>query len=140
MSVMSEVNEQQRMQVTQGVMNMLDAWNLSARDIIKILDLPGTVRSRNVARFREDTPFPDEPEVLKRVDYLLRISDALRTYFPRNPEMRSLWMRKANRHFGRKAPLATMVEGGESGLISVLMHLDCTYAWDRTGSKASYGS
>ncbi len=136
---MSEKAQQQRMEVTRGVMGMLDSWNLSASDIISILDLPDSVRTRNVARFRDDTPFPDEPQVIKRIDYLLRISDALRTYFPRNPEMRSLWMKKANRHFRRKAPLAMMVEGGESGLISVLMHLDCTYAWDRTGSKASYG-
>ncbi len=131
--------EEQRMRVTQGVMSLLDGWNLSARDIITILDLPASVRVRNVARFRDDMPLPDEPAVMKRVDYLLRISDALRTYFPRSPEMRDLWVRKANRHFGRRAPLAAMVEGGESGLISVLMHLDCTYAWDRTGSKAQYG-
>jgi hypothetical protein len=120
-------------------MGLLDDWGLSSRDIVKILDLPATVRSRNVARFREDLPLPDSPQVMQRVDYLLRISDALRTYFPRNPEMRSIWMRRGNRKFGRRAPLALMVEDGEVGLISVLSHLDCTYAWDRTGSKASYG-
>ena len=136
---MSNLNAEDRITITRGVMTMLDGWGLAARDIIKILDLPESVRSRSVARFREDTPFPDEPRVMKRVDYLLRISDALRTYFPRNPEMRSLWMRRGNRRFGKKAPLALMVEGGETGLISVLSHLDCTYAWDRTGSKASYG-
>lgn len=136
---MEQETDDKRMTVTRGVMNLLDGWNLSAQDIIKILDLPETVRVRNVARFRNDQPLPDDPAVAKRVDYLLRISDAMRTYFPRNPEMRSLWVRKRNRHFSRQCPLATMVEGGESGLISVLMHLDCTYAWDRTGSKASYG-
>lgn len=136
---MSDLNPEARINITHGVMNMLDGWNLSARDIIKILNLPESVRARNIARFRDDTPLPDAPQVMKRVDYLLRISDALRTYFPRNPEMRNLWVKKGNRHFGRDAPLATMVEGGESGLIRVLMHLDCTYAWDRTGSKASYG-
>jgi hypothetical protein len=128
----------ERMRITQGVMHMLDNWGLSAGDIIKILDLPATVRTRNVARFRDDLPFPEEPQVTKRVDYLLRIADALRTYFPRNPEMRSIWMRRGNRKFGRRAPLAVMVEGGESGLISVLSHLDCTYAWDCTGSTATY--
>jgi hypothetical protein len=127
------------MTITRGVMSMLDDWGLSSRDIVKILALPASVRSRNIARFREDLPFPDEPQVLQRIDYLLRISDALRTYFPRNPEMRSIWMRRGNRKFGRRAPLALMVEDGEIGLISVLSHLDCTYAWDRTGSTASYG-
>lgn len=129
---------QKRTNITQGVMHMLDDWGLSARDIIKILDLPGSVRARNITRFREGEPFPWGPPVERRVDYLLRISDALRTYFPRNPEMRSIWMRRGNRKFGRRAPLAVMVEGGESGLISVLSYLDCTYAWDLTGSKTSY--
>ena len=137
---MQQQADDKQMFITRGIMDLLDGWNLSARDIITILDLPSSVRSRNIARFRDDLPLPDQPQVMKRVDYLLRISDALRTYFPRNPEMRSLWVKKRNKHFGRKAPLAAMVEGGESGLISVLMHLDCTYAWDRTGSKASYGS
>ncbi len=136
---MNELEQEQRMNITRGVMHMLDEWGLSARDIITVLDLPATVRGRNVARFREDEPFPEEPKVEKRIEYLLRISDALRTYFPRNPEMRSVWMRRGNRKFGRRAPLAVMVEGGESGLISVLMHLDCTYAWDLTGSKTQYG-
>jgi hypothetical protein len=31
-----------------------------------------------------------------------------------------------------------MVEGGEQGLVSVLSHLDCTFAWDQTGSKSEY--
>ena len=92
------------------------------------------------ARFREDAPFPDEVEVNRRVAYLMRIHDALLTYFPRNPEMRNLWVRRGNRQFGRRAPLAVMVEDGESGLIAVLSHLDCTFAWDLTGSKAEYGS
>jgi len=131
--------EEKRMTITRGVMNMLDEWGLTARDIIAILDLPESVRARNIARFREDLPFPEEPAVDRRLDYLLRISDALRTYFPRNPEMRTLWMKRGNRKFGRRAPLAVMVEGGESGLITVLSHLDCTYAWDRTGSTTSYG-
>jgi hypothetical protein len=33
-----------------------------------------------------------------------------------------------------------MVEDGESGLISVLSHLDCTFAWDLTGSKTEYSA
>jgi hypothetical protein len=52
--------------------------------------------------------------------------------------MRNLWVKKANKHFGRRAPIAVMVEDGESGLISVLSHLDCTFALDLTGSKAEY--
>jgi len=41
--------------------------------------LPETVKARTVSRFREDAPFPDEPEVNRRVAYLMRIEEALYT-------------------------------------------------------------
>lgn len=139
MTAMTEPTSEERMRLTLGIMHLLDGWGLSSGDIAKLLDLPADLPPRMVARFREDMPLPEDPRVMTRVDYLLRISDALRTYFPRNPEMRGLWMRRGNSRFRRQAPLALMVEGGETGLISVLSHLDCTYAWDRTGSRAEYG-
>jgi len=134
---MKNMSKEDQMRMTRGVMNLLEGWGLSARDIIKVLDLPASVRPRNIARFHDDTPFPDEPAVMKRIDYLLRISDALHTYFPRNPEMRSIWMKRGNRRFSNKAPLAYMVEGGEQGMDYVLCNLDCTHHWDATGSVAS---
>jgi hypothetical protein len=138
--MVEELTLDERLHLTRRIMAMLDAWGLSATDICTVLDLPKTVKARAVARFREDTPLPNDSNVQRRVQYLFRISDALRTYFPRNPEMRDLWVKRGNKQFGKKAPLALMVEGGESGLIAVLSHLDCTYAWDLTGSKATYGN
>ena len=137
---MANLSIDERVAITRGIMHMMDGWGLSGQEIIRVLDLPPSVRPRNIARFREDTPFPDEPRVMKRIHYLLRISDALCTFFPRNTEMRSIWMRRGNSKFGKKPPLALMVEGGETGLVRVLSYLDCTFAWDCTGSKATYGS
>jgi hypothetical protein len=136
---MTELTLDERLAVTRRTMDLLECWGLSARDIVAILCLPDTVKARAVARFREEVPFPDDPTVNRRVAYLMRIEDALKTYFPRNPEMRNLWVKRGNKQFGRKAPVAVMVEDGESGLISVLSHLDCTFAWDLTGSKTEYG-
>lgn len=137
---MSELTLEERLVLTRRTMELLEGWGLGARDISAILRLPDSIKSRSLARFRDQEPFPDEPRVNLRVSYLLRIEDALHTYFPRNPEMRSLWVKRGNRRFGRRAPIAVMVEDGESGLISVLSHLDCTFAWDLTGSKTSYGT
>ena len=137
---MTHLTLEDRLLLTRRTMDLLEGWGLGARDIGTILQLPDSIKTRAIARFREDAPFPDDPEVNRRVAYLMRIHDALHTYFPRNPEMRNLWVRRGNRQFGRRAPLAVMVEDGESGLIAVLSHLDCTFAWDLTGSKASYGS
>jgi hypothetical protein len=134
---MSDLTADERLALTRRTMNLLEGWGLGARDIGVILSLPDSVKVRTIARFREDAAFPDDPRVDRRVAYLMRIEDALHTYFPRNPEMRNLWVRRGNRRFGSKAPLAVMVEDGESGLIAVLSHLDCTFAWDLTGSTPS---
>lgn len=137
---MSELTLDERLSLTRRTMSLLESWGLGASDILTLLQLPDNVKARNLARFRDEEPFPDDPRVNRRIAYLLRIEDALHTYFPRNPEMRGLWVKRGNKQFGKKAPVAVMVQEGENGLISVLSHLDCTFAWDLTGSKAEYGS
>ncbi len=135
---MTELTLDERLTLTRRTMDLLDGWGLAARDITAILELPDAVKARHVGRFRDEEPFPDDPRVNRRVAYLMRIEEALHTYFPRNPEMRNLWFKKGNRQFGRRAPIAVLVEDGESGMIAVLSHLDCTFAWDLTGSKTEY--
>jgi hypothetical protein len=135
---MTDVSLEERQTLTRRTMDLLEGWGLGASDIIRILSLPEQVKARAVARFREEEPFPDDPTVNRRVAYLMRIDEALHTYFPRNPEMRSIWVRRGNRQFGKRTPIAVMVEGGERGIVTVLSHLDCTFAWDQTGSKSEY--
>lgn len=135
---MTPITLDERLALTRRTMSLLEGWGLPARDIACVLELPAQIRARSIGRFRDEEPFPDDPRVNRRVAYLLRIEEALSTYFPRNPEMRNLWVKRGNRRFGRRAPLAVMVEDGESGMISVLSHLDCTFAWDLTGSRSEY--
>jgi len=134
----SQLTLDERILLTRRTMALLEGWGLGAREIVSLLCLPDSVKARNIARFRDEVPFPDEAAVNHRVAYLVRIEEALHTYFPRNPEMRTLWVKRGNKQFGRRAPIAVMVEDGESGLVSVLSHLDCTFAWDMTGSKSEY--
>ncbi len=136
---MSDLTLDERCSLTRRVMSLLEGWNLGASDILVLLQLPSSVKPRNLSRYRDEECFPDDPQVNRRLSYLIRIEDALHTYFPRNPEMRHLWVKRANKQFNKRSPVAVMVEDGESGLISVLSHLDCTFAWDMTGSKAEYG-
>jgi len=137
---MTDLTHEQRLALTRRIMSLLEDWGLGAKDIMTVMQLPASVKARNISRFRDAEPFPDDVVVNRRMGYLLRIEEALGTYFPRNPEMRNLWVKRGNKQFGRKAPVAVMVEDGESGMISVLSHLDCTFAWDLTGSKAEYGN
>jgi hypothetical protein len=136
---MSELTLDERCSLTRRIMSLLEGWNLGASDILVLLQLPASIQARNLLRYRDEECFPDDPQVNRRLSYLVRIEDALHTYFPRNPEMRHLWVKRANKKFNKRAPIAVMVEDGENGLISVLSHLDCTFAWDMTGSKAEYG-
>lgn len=121
--------------VTQAVMGLLDSWQLDTREIQGILSLPETVRARALNKYREgDAALPDDPAVLRRAHYLLRIADALRTTYPLNPRMAGRWVRQGHRRFGRRSPLSIILRDGESGLIAVLSELDCTFSWDLTGS------
>ncbi len=134
---MSDQQQQQaRGDITRAVMALLDAWQLDSREIQAVLNLPGDVRARALNRYREGNEvLPDDPAILRRAAYLLRISDALRTTYPLNPRMSGRWVRQGHRRFGRRSPLSIMLRDGESGLIAVLSELDCTFSWDLTGSK-----
>jgi hypothetical protein len=129
---------EERLAVTRHIMALCNEWGLGASDILSLLALPDSVKPRHVTRFLDQEAFPDDVAVNRRLGYLTRIEHALGTYFPRNPEMRSLWVKRGNRKFGRRTPLTVMIEDGESGLVAVLSHLDCTFAWDQTGSRTEY--
>lgn len=134
---MSEQQKQALGDITRAVMGLLDAWELDSKEIQAVLSLPSKVRARALNKFREGTDvFPDDPVVLRRAGYLLRISDALRTTYPLNPRMAGRWVRQGHRRFGRRSPLSIILNDGESGMIAVLSELDCTFSWDLTGSKS----
>jgi hypothetical protein len=100
-----------------------------------LLNMQG--KPRHFIQYRKDTPFPEDPQLMKRVEYLIKIDAALRTTYPTNPNMGKRWLRQASSKFQQRTPLSMMIGEGEKGLVNVLCHLDCTYAWDMTGSKAT---
>jgi hypothetical protein len=123
------------MRMTRATMRVMDSWGLDTEQVLALLAMPDSVRARAVNGFRRETPFPDNPVVKRRASYILRIADALRTTFPTSPNMASRWIRQGHRRFGQSTPLAVMLQG-EEGLVAILAQLDCTFAWDLSGSKA----
>lgn len=122
--------------ITRTVMAIFDAWELETPEMQAMLALPENVRARAFNKFREGTAsFPAEADVLRRAQYIIRIGDALRTTYPRNPRMGERWIRQRHRRFGGRTPLAVILGGGERGMITVLSEVDCTFSWDLTGSK-----
>jgi hypothetical protein len=134
-SVTSNLSPEQQLLRTQKVMNALDDWGLTGEQILVMLDFPKTERSRHLAKYRKDTPFPDDEKVSSRVIYLLGIIDALRTTYPRNLQMGARWMAAPHVRLQNRCPLQAMLEDGENGVVAVLSELDCVYAWELSGSK-----
>lgn len=131
---MSEMTHDEMLELTRAILNMLDDWGVQASDQLTLLgleDLP----VRDLRKMKDSRALPDQPEVMTRIEHLISIADALRTTFPFSREMGKLWMHKPNRRFRKRTPLATMIEDGMVGLISVRAHLDCTFSWDQSGSK-----
>ncbi|HLO27512.1 MAG TPA: antitoxin Xre/MbcA/ParS toxin-binding domain-containing protein, partial [Anaerolineales bacterium] len=64
---------------------------------------------------------------MERIEHLVGIADALRTSYPRNAYMASIWMNRINHRFDNRTPLAAMLEDGLNGIIAVRTHLDCAY-------------
>jgi len=132
---MTAMTEEERVELTKGILSMLDDWGIEGKDQLVLLGLKDSP-AREIRQLRENRPLPDEPEVMQRVEHLISIADALRTTYPFSRRMGKLWMHKPNRKFRQRTPVATMVEDGIVGLISVRSYLDCTFSWDYSGSKA----
>lgn len=134
---MASVSPEQQILRTQKVMEALDEWGLSGEQILAVLDFPETERSRHLAKYRKDTPFPEDAKIDHRVVYILGIIDALRTTYPRNGHMGPRWMATGHVRLQNRCPLVAMLEDGEEGIVAVLSELDCAYAWELSGSKIS---
>ena len=129
MNSIAKMSTAERIELSRSIMHMLDDWGAGAADIILLLSLPATTRSRHLQRYRQDTPLPENEATVTRVAHLIEIADALRTTFPRNARMGPVWMRTPHRRFGGRTPLETMLQNGLHGIISVRAELDCAYAW-----------
>lgn len=119
--------EDPRVKMTRYVMHLLDEWEMNAEQQVEVLALPDGTRTRVLRSYRDDTPLPDTDDVNKRVEHILAIDDALHTTYPHSDKMGQLWMRRAHRRFKQRTPVNTIIEDGLQGLVSVRMHLDCSW-------------
>ncbi len=128
---------EERQRMTRFIMNLLDQWKVKPADRVVLLALPEETKPRALRCYYDDTPLPDEPEVMKRVEHLLGIDEALRTTYPTNADMGLYWLNRKNHRFKHRTPLTAMVDDGVNGLIAVRSYLDCVYFWNLTGSNPS---
>jgi len=134
---MAAYSDQERIKISIVVMDILDKWRVEDKDRIVLLGLPEETRSRSLKKFRDGTPFPDEPPIWERLQHVAGIDDALQTSYPRNPFIASIWMHRKNPRFGNRTPLVCMLEDGLIGINAVHMHLDCSYDWHEDQKKVN---
>ena len=132
----TDIDERTRLRMANQVMELFSQWQISLDDQHSLLGSPDSIKKRHLYRFGEDQPLPQDAIIMERAEHLLGIADALRTYFPNSHHARTRFMRSHSKKFARRTPLQIMVDDGVSGLIRIRSHLDCTYAWDLSGSKA----
>jgi uncharacterized protein (DUF2384 family) len=132
---MQPLSDEERLAFTHAVMSILNHWQVSSTDQIKILDLPKEIKPRTLKRYRETTPLPDSSAVMERAEHLLGIAEALRTSFPHNISMGTIWMNTPHRRFDNRTPLTTIIEDGYNGIVAVRSHVDCAFSWYLTEPK-----
>jgi len=130
---MNSLTERDRLELGRMVFNILEEWGVSATDQALMLALSGAASGSNLQCYQDDTPLPDDPDVMLRVEHLLGIADALRTTFPRNQQIGVHWLQQPCKRLRRRRPMDIMREDGLSGLITVRTHLDCSFAWRESG-------
>jgi uncharacterized protein (DUF2384 family) len=121
--------EQQRLELTQTVMEFLDAWRVRPREQIMLLGLDAQTRGRTLTRYRRGIPLPDDEHVLRRASDLVAIGRALLTVFPHSAPSANLWVTTPHAHFGSRTPLDVMLDDREHGIGRILLSLDNTGSW-----------
>ena len=61
---MNRLTEQDRLDLGRMVLNILEEWGVSTPDQVTILALPDKISARHLRRFHDETPLPDDPDVL----------------------------------------------------------------------------
>ena len=137
---MTQSSDDRRVELTNHIMHLLDSWGASGPQKIVLLGLPEDMRARKLERYRQNEAFPDTDIINEHLEHLVGIADALRTSYPRNVEMCSLWLKKPHKRLEGRTPLSVMTEKGLRGIIQVRAQLDCSFAWNMSGSSHSTGS
>ena len=136
---MEKISLEDRVTLTRAIIGLLDSWGVKAADQIELLALPEGTRPGSIRQFRQSTPFPEGSNIMERIEHFIGIADALRTSYPHNEQMGSIWMNKINHRFDHRTPIAAMIEDGLGGIIAVRTHLDCAYDWHLSGSGKAPG-
>ena len=108
-----------RRDLAQVILKLFSLWNLSEPDRLRLL---GLQTSLDLERFTHGQDLLTD-DILDRIGNLLSIHKALRTLYPKNPEICYSWINGSNTAFNDITPLSVAKEG-ITGLARVAQYLD----------------
>lgn len=121
---MSYESQEDRLDLLRTVLEVLDQWDLSAREQVLLLGLPQDTRSRGLVRYRSGTPLPNYEAFEERARYILGICRAVHSLFPHSDIAADYWITTEGAMHGSRRPLDLMLVGGVDGMKRVLNFLD----------------
>lgn len=124
------LDDEDNQRLSCALIEMLESWGVTPDAQINLLGLNG-VKPRQLSKFKTTVPLPETGETPVRVEHLMGIADALRTSYPMNEQMGTLWLSQPHRRFAQRTPLLCMIEDGINGLLAVRRHLDCAFDWEQ---------
>jgi uncharacterized protein (DUF2384 family) len=116
--------QHERLALTRKALQVLAAWGVEPMDQCRLLGLPDKDAGRRFRRYRLGSPFPDEPEIWRRVALLLKLHNALNQVFPHSTLSADLWVTTPRVKFGNRTPLDLMLADGIEGIRRVERSLD----------------
>lgn len=114
-SLNQTILQEDRQQLADLVAALFKKWALSPEE-----------RQNVLSNFLEknDSEFTLSSDDQLRARYLLTMHACLRLLFPHNPDMRYQWIKRRNRFFDGRTPLAVIIEEGIAGMNAVVRYLE----------------
>lgn len=126
----NKMNEQDKIDLTFSLMNIMESWGLSDGEQAQLLNLPDSFKARNLYLYRQgDKAFDYTQVIINRAQMLMGIYAALCTTYPTHQDYGSIWLKRPMKKFDKQTPLALMLSG-EAGMRRIWHFLDCTQSWD----------
>ena len=116
-------------EIARTVLSMLQNWEISPDNQVKLLGLPSNSRSRVLNKYRNGFPLPDNEDCVMRVACLLAIQNAVSSLFPHNAKAADYWITTSLDFFVGHTPLEIMLNEGIDGMRRVLNYLNGIEDW-----------
>ena len=125
-----QYSNEEMQKISVMIVSYLDSWNVKDEYILSILGLPKETKVRLLQQVRKGSKMlPQTDELLRRIEHVVGITEALRTTFPFSESMRIKWLHRPHRRFQKQAPLMVILKEGLKGLQRIRVEVDCSYSW-----------